>query len=136
MEESSYIPKSSWKAYQRRAASAGRRRASGRTRDGRTQMCRAWTLRGVENPTATHEWVPRNAHRRVTGDAELYVAMPCKCWKCKQCGPRKAMRYRNNILRAIEKYRLYRMLTLTLDPQKLTSSEDERQTFYEHLEQN
>ncbi len=45
-----------------------------------------------------------------------YLRVNCKCWDCRHCGPRKAKQYRRSIARAAEAYRLFRFVTLTLDP--------------------
>lgn len=55
---------------------------------------------------------------------ELGVArIMCRCYRCPICGPRKGRRVRDQILRAVEKHRLCRMLTLTLDPKRLAGME-------------
>jgi hypothetical protein len=44
-----------------------------------------------------------------------YSRVNCKCWNCKRCAPKRAKLYRRSICREIEKHKLCRMLTLTLD---------------------
>jgi hypothetical protein len=52
-----------------------------------------------------------------------FFKLPCKCWGCPRCGPRKARRYRHLIRQAAERYKLHIMLTLTLDPKKLNGKD-------------
>jgi hypothetical protein len=52
-----------------------------------------------------------------------FFRLPCKCWACPRCGPRKARRYRHLVRQAAERYKLHIMLTLTLDPKKLNGED-------------
>lgn len=61
------------------------------------------------------------------------VRVRCKSWGCSLCGPRKANRYRGQILRAAQRHGLNRFMTLTLDPMKLATP-DEAEVFYRHFE--
>jgi hypothetical protein len=49
------------------------------------------------------------------GSHRRYSRVNCKCWNCARCAPKRAKLYRRSICRAIEKHKLCRMLTLTLD---------------------
>jgi hypothetical protein len=131
-----YIAKRDWDARARTAARKGRRAAARRQRNGRKVLCGAWTLSGTENPTGTTAWVPRNAKAEVTGTSRRFVRLNCKSWGCSHCGPRKAARYRSSMMREVERRKLRRMLTLTLDPRNVLSSEKELKTFYEHFEKH
>lgn len=65
---------------------------------GRNRHCGRFTMQGADK------------------DGLLYVRVNCKCWDCRHCGPRKAKRYRRSIARAAEANKLFRFITLTLDP--------------------
>ena len=45
--------------------------------------------------------------------------MYCKMWKCPVCGPRQAWKLQQTITEQAKEYKLYRLLTLTLDPKKV-----------------
>ena len=101
--------------------------------NGRKRLCGAWTLHGTtrEGQRCTHG--ARGAHGRAIAPAKRYVRLRCKCWSCSLCGPRKAILYRAQILRAISKSKLTRLLTLTLDVRKFANPAEQR-IFFEHLE--
>jgi hypothetical protein len=62
-----------------------------------------------------------------------WVRVLCKAWGCSLCGPQKANRYREQILRAVQRHKLTRFLTLTLNPRNVATP-DEAKAFYEHWE--
>ncbi len=100
--------------------------------NGRKRRCGVWTLEGTRkapSPSMTVQGSPRKdaiARRK-------YTRLRCKCWECSLCGPRKARMLRGQILRAVERKKMQRMLTLTLDAKKFVSEED-RPIFFEHYE--
>jgi hypothetical protein len=55
-----------------------------------------------------------------------FFKVTCKCWDCPQCGPRKANRVRRSIGQASEQHKLTTLLTLTLDPSKLSGRDSTR----------
>lgn len=57
-----------------------------------------------------------NLYGRIT-----YLAASCKAWNCPHCGPKKADKLRKAIGRAAEERKLTRMLTLTLDTERMTA---------------
>lgn len=64
---------------------------------------------------------------RVPGrDGELwgYSRIPCKCWDCDYCGPKKVAELRHRISVTARELGLKRFLTLTLDPEKVGEGED------------
>lgn len=67
--------------------------------------CGRWTMRG-DNAQETR-----------------YHRVNCKCWDCCYCGPRKAGRYKYAIRAAAERHKLFRFLTLTLDPKTIPNCE-------------
>lgn len=74
------------------------------TPTGRRRYCGAYTACGVSK----------------TGIGKTrYCKVGCKCWDCSGCGPRRASMYRIRIGKTAERYRLNKLLTLTLDPKKL-----------------
>jgi hypothetical protein len=90
--------------------------------NGRKRLCGAWTLLGA-----------RCVQTLCNPKARKFVRLLCKCWACSLCGPRKAGKYRAQILRAVSRGRLTRMVTLTVDVHKMATGEDLR-TFIEHFE--
>jgi hypothetical protein len=71
--------------------------------------CGQWTILGIRD----------DGTRR-------YGRMPCKCWDCGYCGPRRARRYRHAICQQAERHRLRVFITLTLDPKKLDGEDSTR----------
>ena len=55
-----------------------------------------------------------------------YFRLNCKCWDCAYCGPRRAKRCRKAIMIWAVKMKLCRMMTLTLDPKKLSGEDSTR----------
>ncbi len=53
-------------------------------------------------------------------ETRLFHRLPCKCWKCSYCGPRRAKRIKYAIRAKAEALHLQRLLTLTLDPKKVS----------------
>lgn len=51
---------------------------------------------------------------------DVFIRADCKKLSCERCGPKKARRYREAIGGAAESCRLTRMMTLTLDPSKVS----------------
>jgi hypothetical protein len=52
-------------------------------------------------------------------DETLYQRLNCKTWTCKDCGRKKAKRYKHAIRSVAEELRLQRFITLTLDPDRI-----------------
>ena len=98
--------------------------------NGRKRLCGAWTLEGNRRDGGNCLRGPRIARGT---PARKFVRLSCKCWSCSLCGPRKASRYRAQIVRAVTRHKLNRMVTLTLDARKIASG-DELQTFFKHFE--
>ena len=95
----------------------------------RPRFCGVWTLHGRARRA-------RAAHAPGAGlitPSRRFLRLRCKCWACSICGPRKANKYRGQILRAVTRHKLARMLTLTLDARKFATLE-QQSTFFEHLE--
>lgn len=97
---------------------------SGLLPNGRKRLCGAWTLHGARRVPK-----PRDPNVR------KFARLRCKCWSCSLCGPRKATRYCGQILRAVNRFKRVRMLTLTLDVRKIASG-SELQTFLEHFQEH
>lgn len=97
--------------------------------NGRKRLCGAWTLHGRGSAHGS----PGRPRKGAIARTNRYVRLRCKCWGCSLCGPRKAARYRQQILRAVGRWKLTRFLTLTLDVRKL-ASESDAATFLTHLE--
>lgn len=57
--------------------------------------------------------------RSANGQETQYHRAGCKCWTCGSCGPKKAWRYQHAIRAIAEDLKLRRLLTLTLDSQKV-----------------
>jgi hypothetical protein len=70
---------------------------------GRKKGCGAWTVCGE-----------KTAEGKVQ-----YHRVYCKCWDCRFCGPRRALRTKRAIIQHAKAQGLSRLLTLTLDPKKL-----------------
>jgi hypothetical protein len=60
------------------------------------------------------------------GGVGRFFKVTCKCWDCPNCAPRKANKYRKAIGKAAEEHKLNTMLTLTLDPSKLSGQDSAR----------
>ena len=99
--------------------------------NGRKRHCGAWTLRGIPKEGSGCPHTPGGPRRQAIAPAKRFVRLRCKCWSCSLCGPRKATRYRAQILRAVSIRKLTRLLTLTLDVRRFASEEEQR-TFFEH----
>lgn len=101
--------------------------------NGRKRFCGAWTLRGngLDRPKPKHN--SKSSGSRPTAKSRKFVRLLCRCWSCSLCGPRKAIKYRAQILREVGRSNLTRMLTLTLDVRKIAAGTD-LQTFLEHFE--
>lgn len=99
--------------------------------NGRNRLCGAWTLRGsrLERYRASI----RRARTADSTASKKFVRLRCKCWSCSRCGPRKASRYRAQIVRAVVREKLNRMITFTLDVSKIASGV-ELQTYRAHFE--
>lgn len=91
--------------------------------NGRSRLCGAWTLQGTRIGPARTRSTP----------AMKFARLRCKCWSCSLCGPRKASKYRGQIVHAVAHYRLNRMATFTLDVRKIASGV-ELETFLIHFE--
>lgn len=98
--------------------------------NGRKRFCGAWSMQGTRRGAGCSHRVPR---RLIRLPRMRIARLRCKSWGCSLCGPRKAIRYRAQILRATQRHKLTRLLTLTLDPMRLASSR-EAPTFYQHFE--
>ncbi len=98
--------------------------------NGRKRLCGAWTLQGSRLGSGNSLHGFRNARGT---PSRKFVRLRCKCWSCSLCGPRKACKYRGQIVRAVVRYRLNRMVTLTLDVRKIASGEELR-TYFVHFE--
>jgi len=103
--------------------------AFGTLPNGRKRFCGAWTIQGVRCGAGR---LHRVSHNSVRLPRLKMVRLRCKSWGCSLCGPRKANRYRAQILRAVQRHHLTRFLTLTLSPRKVATP-DEVKTFYGHL---
>jgi hypothetical protein len=101
--------------------------------NGRKRLCGAWTLHGDRIEGLKPARSPKHLGSNAPTASRKFVRLRCKCWSCSLCGPRKASKYRGQILRAVNRERLTRMLTLTLDVRKLVTGDDLR-TFLEHFE--
>ena len=95
----------------------------------RKRFCGAWTMRGIRRGAGHAPEILRKSNRL---PRLKMVRLRCKSWGCSLCGPRKANRYRAQILRAVQRHHLTRFLTLTLSPRKV-ATRDEVTTFYRHL---
>ncbi len=96
--------------------------------NGRKRLCGAWTLYG--NRRTQEIRIPR---ANAVKNSRKFVRLRCKCWSCSLCGPRKAHRYRAQIIRAVARFKMPRMLTLTLDARKIATG-PELETYLEHFE--
>ncbi len=95
----------------------------------RPRFCGVWTLQGrARCPHAAP--APR---RHAIVPSRRFLRLRCRCWACSICGPRKANKYRGQILRAVTRHKLTRMLTLTLDVRKFATRE-QQEIFFAHLE--
>ena len=65
----------------------------------RINQCGKLTLRGVKPDSSVAK----------------FFKLPCKCWGCPRCGPRKARRYRHLIRQAAERYKLQHQVCLHSD---------------------
>jgi len=101
--------------------------------NGRKRFCGAWTLQGNRREGNTPPRSPRYVGPKVATLSRKFVRLRCKCWGCSLCGPRKATKYRAQILRAVNCERMTRMVTLTLDARKIATG-DELLTFMEHFD--
>jgi hypothetical protein len=99
----------------------------------RSRFCGVWTLRGTVKGGPGHKPSVRGPGTSAIAPGRRYVRLRCKCWSCSECGPRKASRYRGQILRAVGRYKLKRMLTLTVDVRKFASAA-ELETFQGHFQ--
>ncbi len=52
-----------------------------------------------------------------------FVALGCKAWACRRCGAKKAAKLKKAIGRAAEARRLTRLLTLTLDTERMAEAD-------------
>lgn len=95
----------------------------------RPRFCGVWTLQG--RAMCPHAAPAPRRHAIVP--SRRFLRLRCKCWACSICGPRKANKYRGQILRAVTRHKLARMLTLTLDVRKFATLE-QQSTFFAHLE--
>jgi hypothetical protein len=59
------------------------------------------------------------AGRSPDGQRTQYEKLKCKSWGCSHCGPRRARRYKHSIRTIAEELHLQRLLTLTLDPDRI-----------------
>jgi len=106
--------------------------AIGTLPNGRKRLCGAWSMKGVlRDGRCAHEFRRRSAQP----PRGKVIRLRCKSWGCALCGPRKANRYRAQILKASQRHKLTRFLTLTLDPRQVATPE-EAQIFYAHLEEH
>lgn len=103
--------------------------------NGRKRLCGAWTLHGDRIEGINPARSSRQMASRAALPSRKFVRLRCKCWSCSLCGPRKAIKYRGQILRAVSRARLTRMVTLTLNVRKITTG-DELRTFLEHFEEH
>jgi hypothetical protein len=73
--------------------------------------------------------------KALSGTHIKYVRVNCKCWNCPRCGPKRAKLYRRSICREVERHKLCRMLTLTLDlsAAKLGTKE-QRKLYKQHFQ--
>jgi hypothetical protein len=63
------------------------------------------------------------AGQSLTGQETQYQRLNCKTWGCSHCGPRRAKRYRHGIRAVAEQLKLQRLVTLTLDPEKIQGAD-------------
>lgn len=103
--------------------------------NGRKRHCGAWTLHGTKLNGAASKPKVRKPKTTASAHSRKFVRLRCKCWACSLCGPRKASKYRAQILRAVCRYKLNRMLTLTLEAHKVAAG-DELRTYKEHFEEH
>lgn len=101
--------------------------------NGRKRFCGAWTLHGHRLDGIKPARSPRHVGPKVATPSRKFVRLRCKCWGCSLCGPRKATKYRAQILRAVTREKMTRMLTLTLDVSKLVTG-DKLRIYKEHFE--
>jgi hypothetical protein len=121
-----FVERKHWSNRERKAADRVAYDAAGKLPNGRKRFCGSWTLRGHERVASSG----RNAND--SGRKCKYARLTCGCWACRLCGPRKAKRCRQSILRAVAQARLNRLFTLTLDFRKIAPTPEAAQTFYEH----
>lgn len=134
MNSEAFTPRDQWTEEDRRRANHAAADASGKLPNGRKRLCGAWTLRGLKPHRSKHEGV-RGHTSQLGGREHKYSRLRCKSWGCSQCGPRKAKQYRAQIVKAVDRSKLTRLFTLTLDPRKIATAE-EVETFYAHFEAN
>ena len=97
-------------------------------RDSAPAACR---FEGVDTPEGRpagwrkrcSRWTIRGKHIEEAGKVR-FCRVGCKCWGCSGCGPRRASMYRIRIIKAAERLKLTKLLTLTLDPAKLGPGQD------------
>lgn len=94
-------------------------------------------LQSKHNQTFRRQFCGRFSVRGTANDGShiKFVRVNCKCWNCPRCGPKRAKLYRRSICREIEKRKLCRMLTLTLDlsAAKLGTKE-QRRIYKQHFQ--
>lgn len=132
MNYEAFTPRDQWTEEDQNRAKLAAADASGKLPNGRKRLCGAWTLRGLKPHRALNPGVGRSA---LGGREQKYSRLRCKSWSCSQCGPRKVKQYRAQIVKAVDRSKLTRLFTLTLDPRNIASP-DEVETFYAHYEEN
>ena len=100
--------------------------------NGMKRYCGTWTLDGTRKEEQPLSLGHRHPNPKASAGSRKFVRLRCKCWSCSLCGPRKAKQTRGQIMRAIARKKLTRMLTLTLDPRKIADA-SEIDTFFEHF---
>jgi hypothetical protein len=123
-----FIERKQWTKRERSIADRGAYDAKGKLPNGRKRFCGSWTLRGQERVPGIQAAVQNARGRKCK-----YARLTCGCWGCCLCGPRKARRYQQSILRAVSQAKLTRLFTLTLDFRNIATTPEAAQTFSEHF---
>ncbi|MDR3711819.1 MAG: hypothetical protein P4L51_03300 [Puia sp.] len=106
---------------------------SGAPEAGRKKFCGAWSLQGTRKAGSVSNQGLQRAVPTASAPSRKYLRLRCKCWGCSLCAPRKANKYRGQILRAVVREKLNRFLTLTLDAKKIACGNDLK-TYLAHFE--
>jgi len=96
--------------------------------DDRTEYAQS-DARGTDSGRAlpSLDSVRTNCNKRLGGwfyantETGEIVPFRCKSWRCEECGPRRARRFRHQVGVWAEKHRLNKFVTVTLDPKKMGS---------------
>ena len=135
MSDLAFIPRTDWTIRDKQLANRAVCDTNGKLPNGRKRLCGAWTLYGSKQSRSNRESSSEVASKGTNPNVGKYSRLRCKCWGCSRCGPRKAKQYRFQILRAVDRAKLTRLFTLTLDPRNIATTA-EAEVFYSHYESN